>query len=88
MKLINSDLEKKNDEFKSQVRNLTIVYDHERRNSRKLSETMMCQTNETDVLKKEILKWKYNYNCLIEERDNLQTELENFQKWAEVLNAR
>eukprot|EP00794_Sanderia_malayensis_P009401 gene9401-10389_t len=88
LKATNSKLAKKNEDFRGQVRNLTIVYDHERRNSKKLNETMISQTTESDVLRKEILKWKYDYNCVLEERDMLQNELEDVQKWGEILNAR
>eukprot|EP00112_Aurelia_sp_Birch-Aquarium-sp1_P004751 Seg154.9 transcript_id=Seg154.9/GoldUCD/mRNA.D3Y31 product="hypothetical protein" protein_id=Seg154.9/GoldUCD/D3Y31 len=67
---------------------LMYVYDHERRNSQRLNETMLSQTTETDVLKRDVLNWKYKYITVKEERDSLQSELDSFHKWTEVLNAR
>ena len=80
-----SELTAKNDDFKDQIRELTIINNYERTNSLKVTRSA---NEQTDELKREVCKLKFKCNITREENESLQQELDSFQKWTEVLNAR
>ena len=85
------ELEQKNEKLKISVRELTINCDSERRYSKRLNETVRRKTDELmklEDLNKKVLELRYHLGIANEERDNCRKELEEFQKWVEVLNAR
>ena len=85
MKKANNQVSAKNDSFKNQIRELTIINDYESKKSLKMSKSA---SEQTDELNKELLKWKFKYSLICEEKESLQQELDSFQKWTEVLNVR
>ena len=85
------ELEHKNEKLKTSVKELTINCDCERKQSKRLNETVRTQTDEImklEDLNKQLLEVKYQLGIAREERDTCREELEEFQKWVEVLNTR
>jgi len=80
-----AQLSSKNDTLRENIRELTIINDYERKNSSRLKRTSSEQTEE---LKRELYKMKFQYSILSDEKESLQLELDSFQKWTEVLNSR
>jgi len=85
------ELQQRHEDKLQQMRELTINYDWERRNSRKMSEKMRKQTDQIkqgEDLRREIFELKLKLSEMQDERDEAREELREFRNVTEALNAK
>ena len=85
------ELQQRHEEGLQQLRDLTINYDFERRNSRKMSEKMRRQVDQIrqgEDLRREIFELKLKLSEMQEQRDEARDELREFRNVTEALNAK
>ncbi len=85
------ELQRRQEEHLQQIRDLTINYDWERRNSRKMGEKICRQNDQIrqgDDLRREIFELKLKLSEMQEQRDDAREELREFRNVTEALNAK
>ena len=83
------ELRKKNEALMQQFRDLTINYDWERRQSKRLTERVQRQTDEirkSEDVRREIYELKFKLTEVREERDAANEQLQEFRRVTEALN--
>ena len=85
------ELQRRHEEVLQQLRDVTINYDWERRNSRRMTEKMRKQTDQIkqgEDLHREIFNLKLRISEMQEQRDEAREELREFRNVTEALNAK
>ena len=85
------DLQQRHEAILQQMRDLTINYDWERHNSRKMTEKMRKQTDQIKQggdLRREIFELTLKLSEMRDERDEAREELREFRNVTEALNAK
>ena len=90
-KIASMELRRRHEEALQQLRDVTVNYDFERRNSLKMTEKMRKQTDQIkqgDDLRRELFELKLRLSEMREERDEAREELREFRNVTEALNAK
>ena len=90
-RIANIELQQRHENILQQMRDLTINYDWERRNSRKMTEKMRKQTDQIkqgEDLRREIFELNLRLTEMQDERDEARDELREFRNVTEALNAK
>ena len=90
-RISNIELQQRHENIRTQMRDLTINYDWERRNSRKMTEKMRKQTDQIkqgEDLRREIFELNLRLTEMQDERDEAREELREFRNVTEALNAK
>ena len=90
-KALIDELQKRLESLLQQIRDLTINYHWERRNSMKMNEKMRRQNDQIrqgDDLRREIFELKLKLVDMKEQRDDAKEELREFRNVTEALNAK
>ena len=85
------DLQRRHEEILQQLRDVTINYDWERRNSIRMSEKMRKQSNQIKIgedLRREIFDLKLKLSEMQDQRDEARDELREFRNVTEALSAK